>query len=364
MDDEIVLPTARGEKRHIEMLEFADRLMEFQDMVGFKMSARGWGYFLEGEKVITKAGIDRAEKLVNECRAKGYLPIDFIASEEARKFSGVEKPEEISPIMYMKRFLSGALNCQEYYTPEWWEGEEYYIQMLVEKIDLKTLFKPVCEEYHIPIATSKGWASMSQRAEYARRFKEAEEKGLETILLYCGDLDPDGLLIGETIRKNLFDLIGLHWEDGTEGYDPTDLVVHRFGLNYDYVVQNNLTWIDNLITGSKGYLAKVVNGKIVQGRTKQGRPHPNFHLPYVQEYLQEIGVRKCEANAIVKTPDNARILCRATIEAYLGTDALGRFEVKRQEIRDILSDFRKRTKLQITIENYIKIIDEEDENDE
>lgn len=359
MDTEIVIPSSRGEERHIELLEFADALIEAQEEIGFKMSARGWGYFLEGELVITKAEIDRAEKLVNECRAKGYLPIDFIASEEARKFSGVEKPEEDSPIHYMKRFLTGALNCQEYYTPDWWEEEEYYIQMLVEKIDLKTLFKPICEEYHVPVATSKGWASMSQRAEYARRFKEAEEKGLKTVLLYCGDFDPDGLRIGETIRKNLYDLIGVNWGDGTKGYDPTELVIHRFGLNYDYIMRNNLTWIDNLITGSKGCLAEEINGKIVQGRTKQGRPHPNFHLPYVQAYLRKVGVRKCEANAIVKTPMNARILCRASIEAYLGVDALSRFEDIRQEIRDILSDFRKKTKVQSVIEKCIKKIDKE-----
>jgi len=56
--------------------------------------------------------------------------------------------------------------------------------MLVEKIDLKSLFGPVCWDYHIPIATSKGWSSMLQRAEYARRFKQAENMGLKCVTGY------------------------------------------------------------------------------------------------------------------------------------------------------------------------------------
>ncbi|GAH62519.1 unnamed protein product, partial [marine sediment metagenome] len=72
----------------------------------------------------------------------------------------------------MRSDLEFALNAGDYYTPDWWEGEQYYIQMLVEKIDLKTLFEPMCRKFHIPIATGSGWQSMRQRAEYGRRFKE------------------------------------------------------------------------------------------------------------------------------------------------------------------------------------------------
>jgi hypothetical protein len=140
--------------------------------------------------------------------------------------------------------------------------------MVVEKIDLKTLFGPICDVYHIPIATSKGWSSVSQRAEYARRFKEAEDDGLKCVLLYCGDHDPDGLRISDFLRGNLEQLRYIRWGDGTDGYDPSNLIIDRFGLNYDFIEANNLTWIENLITGSGGNLADP--------------GHPNFHLPYVQ----------------------------------------------------------------------------------
>jgi len=173
---------------------FSEELQKISKQIGFPISARGWCYQLEGFKLITKAQFDLVENLINDgCRKNGLLPIDFVADEEARQFSGVEVPEKESPIVYMKKYLTGALICENYYTPNWWKGEKYYIQMIVEKIDLKTLFAPVCRKFHIPIATSRGWSSMLQRAEYARRFKEAEEMGLKCLLLNCGDHDPDGL---------------------------------------------------------------------------------------------------------------------------------------------------------------------------
>lgn len=301
------------------------RLEGIQRTIDFKVSARGWAYLLEQAGAVTKAEFDKVEAAVNECRAQGYLPVDFVAEEEARGFSGVEIPDDGSPEAYLASLLRGAMNAGEYYKVDWWDGEEYYIQMVVEKIDLRTLFEPVCALYHIPIATSKGWSSILQRAEYARRFLEAESRGLKAVLLYCGDHDPDGLRISEFLQRNLEDIAGVRWADGTPGYDPSDLTILRFGLNLDFIQTNGLTWVDNLITGS--------------GRNLASPAHPNFTLPYVQDYLRDIGIRKCEANALVTTPDAARNLCRSAIERYLGRAARQRFQRKRDAVVDRLNRF-------------------------
>jgi len=328
--------------------KFAEDLVGIQNQIGFKVSARGWAYQLEQFGLVTKDQFGKVEKIINTLRKEGYLPIDFIAEEEGRKFSGVEIPEKSTPLEFIERYLNATLRCEEYYIPDWWEGEEYYIQMIVEKIDLKTLFEPVCEKYHICIATSKGWSSMLQRAEYAKRFKQAEEKGLRCVLLYCGDHDPDGLRISEFLRTNLQDLSDIWWIDETEGYQPDDLIIERFGLNYDFIIENNLTWIDNLITGSGKNLASAL--------------HRNHHMDYVQDYLRDIGERKCEANALVVKPEQGRELCEEVIingsDKWngLGRDALDRFETKKQKIRDILIDFRERSGIQEFIEDALEII--------
>lgn len=343
----IKLPS-RGKNREAEMREFADQLKELDAQIGFKVSARGWCYILEGYNLITKAQFNLVETLINDgCRRNGTLPIDFVAGEEARKFSGIEEPDEESPVMYMRDILNEVLNAGDYYTPDWWDGEQYYIQMVVEKIDLKTLFGPVCRKFHIPIATGRGWSSMLQRAEFARRFKTAEEKkGQKCILLYCGDHDPDGhRIVDEFLRKNLEDLIDIEWADGTAGYNPDCLDIKRFGLNYDFIIANKLTWIENLITA--------------RGKDLADPSHKNHFLPYVQDYLEKYGPRKCEANALVVKPDQGRELCRETIESYLGEGARKRFQRKRKEVVRIVSEFRERTSLDEAIQRAISLIEEE-----
>ncbi|HET6991015.1 MAG TPA: hypothetical protein VFJ43_06810 [Bacteroidia bacterium] len=328
-----------------DLQQFADIVNSMQEEIDFKVSARGWAYLLEGRRLINKDQFDKVATLINDCRKKGFLPIDFVAEESARQFNGVVHPDKNDVIQDAAGFLRGFLNAPEHYNPDWWDGEEYYIQMVVEKIDLVTLFQPICEEYFIPIANAKGWSSILQRAEYSRRFKEAQKKGLKCVLLYCGDHDPDGLRISEFIRKNLEDVSEVQWGDGTTGYNPADLIIERFGLNYDFIQKHNLTWIDNLITGSSKNLASPA--------------HKNHMMPYVQAYLKTIGERKCEANAVITMPDAARKLVRDVIEAYLGVDALGRFEAKREAVRAQFKEFMERSGLDESIEEALRLIDEE-----
>ena len=326
-----------------DLQAFADFLEDISSEIGFKVSARGWAYILEQKRYVNKDEFDKVNNTINRCRKKGILPIDFTAEEDARAFKGVEYYDpDYDVIDRLGDYLRASKNVGDYYTPDWWDQEEYYIQMLVEKVDLVTLFYPVCREYHIPIANSKGWSSMLQRAEYARRFKEAKDKGLKCVLLYCGDHDPDGLRISEFLRKNLADLKDVSWEDGEEGYNPSDLIIDRFGLNFDFIQSHGFTWIDNLITGSKKNLADP--------------GHRNYHMGYVQDYLNKIGERKCEANAIVTLPDIARDLARESIEYYVGPDAKARFKQAREEVKDELRDYlddtgvgRKITKMIIDI---------------
>lgn len=340
------LPTGRGKNRDKQLIEFGRALVALQRRITFKLSPRGWCYQLEGFKLITKNRFNRVESLINELRKRGGLSIDFVAEEEARNFSGVEIPETITPIQYLKKYLEHTLVCENWYTPDWWENEKYYIQMIVEKIDLKSLFLPVCEQYHIPIATTRGWSSMLQRAKYSRRFKEAEAKGLKCVLLYCGDHDPDGLRISDRLRSNLWDLSVIRWSDGVRGYNPKSLIIDRFGLNFDFIERMDLLWIDNLITAS--------------GKSLASPSHPNHHLDYVQDYLQKYGARKCEANALVTIQAEAENLCRKTIEGYLGTHAIQRFTEIKTKITDEVKAFRDKTNLNETIEEVIDTIDAEE----
>lgn len=129
-----------------------------------------------------------------------------------------------------------------------------------------------------------------------------------------------------------------------EGYDPEDLIIDRFGLNYEFILDNEFTWIDNLITGS--------------GKNLASPNHINHKMDYVQDYLSRIGPRKCEANVIVTLPRVARALVTEAIENYVGIKARDRFREKREasdlEYDDLLEEFGIREPIQ-------KIINDIDE---
>ncbi|MFZ2080508.1 MAG: hypothetical protein WAV38_28440, partial [Xanthobacteraceae bacterium] len=57
---------------------------------------------------------------------------------------------------------------------------------------------------------------------------------------------------------------------------------------------------------------------------------------YVQHYIAEFGVRKCEANALVVEPEVGRQLCRDAILEHVPADAVERYERKLQRVRNRL----------------------------
>jgi hypothetical protein len=341
--DSILGKWSRGKLKEDGLKRLAEILLEIDSRLDFKQSPRGWCYTLENERVIDKGDFDRAEKAINECRKLGLLPIEFCAEDASRVWEDVDEPTEGSIEDHFKLHLKAALRCYDYYKPYWWEGEKYYIQMLVEKVDLKNLFKPICEKYHIPIANASGWSDINERVEMAYRFKNAEEvKDQKCILLYCGDFDPWGLKIESTLKDNLLELA-----QATE-YDPYFLTIDRFGLNYDFIESNELTWIDNLETSSKKDLSKsyyCYNCKI-QHRDNTVRcrncSRKLYAQPqFVRDYIKQYGVRKCEANALVIAPEQGRALAEQAILKYLGPYAESRFEAKRQNVIDKFDEYRK-----------------------
>ena len=107
-------------------------------------------------------------------------------------------------------------------------------------------------------------------------------------------------------------------QDDIPDINIDDVIIERFGLNYDFINLNHLSWIDGLSTGS--------------GKRLDDIGHRDHNKPFVQNYLKDYcpawvppvdarapgtGARKCEANALVVQPRKARKLCLAAVLRYL-----------------------------------------------
>jgi hypothetical protein len=297
---------AAAEQYERELKRWCDGIKQINSRLDFKVSSRGWCYVLE-EHRLEKGDFDTAERLINDCRKDNHLPLDICGEDDGRQAEHVEKIDHETPSEYAQGWVDYLSDAHEQYCPtSFWDELDTYVQMTVEKIDLKSLFSSVCEPFHLPISNISGWNDINSRAAIMRRFKHWEARGKRIVLLHCGDHDPGGLHISDFLRSNMADLAK------AVGWSPKNLHIDRFGLNYGFIQRHRLTWIENLITGSGGDLA--------------ADEHSDHEKEYVQNYLCQFGARKVEANALVVRPEAGRKLCRDAILKYVPADAIERYE--------------------------------------
>jgi hypothetical protein len=244
-------PTAKQAEEYRNDLErFCKALEEIASTLEFKVSSRGWCYILE-EHGLPKGDFDLAQRVINDARKSGLLPVDFCAEDEGRQADNLEKIDHQTP----QQFAHDCVNyvrrrAHEQYTPvSFWGDLDVFIQMTVEKVDLKSLFAEVTEEFHVPTYNVSGWNDLNARAAMMRLFRRWESEGKKCVLLHCGDHDPGGLQISNFIRSNLQDMArarGIGWS-------PADLTIVRFGLNADFIRRHrhgSIIWKPEAVIGS------------------------------------------------------------------------------------------------------------------
>jgi hypothetical protein len=297
---------------------FVEWLLNFRSRLDFTPGKRGWCYMLENQSIVSKGAFGRLEYFIDERRKDGSLPLDFCSEDDKRAVENSENLDTDTPKEYAESYATIAADSWETYTQIIFCAYQlYYIEMVVEKVDLKELFKKVCAEYHVPIWNAGGWSDINSRANLLKRFREHVRAGRRCVLLYCGDFDPAGFHISNLIYKNLKRL------KGAVGWFPADgqLIIDRFGLNIDFIEAYGLTWIEGLETGS--------------GKNLADEDHKDHWKTYVQDYMKLCKERKVEANALVAHYEAGRQLCRNAIEKYIDPAGIKRYEkaLKRERLK-------------------------------
>jgi hypothetical protein len=333
---DLILPPPRGRKGRPTKAEteeiarcrrhLVEVLREMRSRTDFSPGARGWCYLLEQDGgYIDKGQFDLAEKEINICRECGMLPINFCSEDTARAPDYLEDLDDDDPKEHAKQRVKWVSECWKDYSPlSFWEFQPVYFECWVEKVDLKSLFGPVCKLYHVPLANAKGWSDFNMRLNAMLRFKYWEAKGKRVALLYGGDWDPPGVKMSEKVKGNMAKLAGATYldDEGEEvpiGWSPDNLVVDRFCLNRDFIDRHDLPWIDGLKSGD--------------GKDLALPRHHNHYIYDVPEWLRTQGNRKVEANALVIMPAEARKLCLRAFLRHLDLDGIKEWESETEKLR-------------------------------
>ena len=330
-------PSDRVKQRYAqEVMAFCTRIREIRANPGF--SGQLPRLVLHSGRARRHQGrLPGHSKPIHRLPEVGSPAIEICAEDEARAADHIEDVDDETPEEFAQSWIYTLRNVHEGYNPiSLWEDSDYYVEMWVEKIDLKSLFSDICKRYTIPLVNIRGRTCLNSRAGTMRRFREREAEGKQCVLLYCGDHDPSGLAISREIRSDMESMSGatgyhprpytLEEEERIRNHQrlgladlPPDiddgLVIDRFGLNKDFIDQQGLSWSENLETSSGGDLASP--------------RHPDHGKDYVQSYLKKFGARKVEANALVVRPEAGRQLCLDAIRRYIPDDLLEDFESRR-----------------------------------
>lgn len=204
-----------------ESLELLDLINEvigrYQDQ-GLKLTLRQAYY-----QLVTINAIPNSEKsykkvgsLISDARLAGLLDWDAIEDR-------VRVPKKPPQYDSLKDLIEAAL--WSYRLPRL-EGQETYVEVMIEKEALAGVFAPIANRHHVVLSVNKGYSSQSAIYETAERISRAcfDEEGsvtAEAVILYVGDFDPSG----EDMVRDVGDRVRLLLSGGEGGEDPLEHLI-------------------------------------------------------------------------------------------------------------------------------------------
>lgn len=311
MSYDFVMPPTTGpiELRRAARMALAEAIEQMSADTGYRFGPRGWAYYAEGLGLITKGEFDRLTKLLTDMRKDGELDPDVIEPDASRMATEVgdfdaagRDPEDYAK--WAVDDIGERLDswAKAFHEIGYWDDLEYYVEFIVEKKDLVQIFRTTADKYNIRITNGKGDTDIHTRLAMLKRFRDHSDAGRRCVLLAVGDHDPKGLSIVDGLKRTFMSCINIKGLDWSE----PEFEVINVGLTEEQIDTLGLMKIDNLETGG--------------GRDLSDRGHPDHYKPYVQDYLSRFGVWKCEANALVGHPPQARALLENAINRFIPAD--------------------------------------------
>jgi len=89
------------------------------------------------------------------------------------------------------------------YHKDKWQNQDSYLEIWTEKDALRSVLTEITYQYDVSLMVARGQLSRTAIYEAFNRYKIQSDK--ECYLYYCGDFDPSGLSIYESIKERLSD---------------------------------------------------------------------------------------------------------------------------------------------------------------
>ena len=207
----------RSTKFRPDTQEKIDRMVEIVEEYarqGLRLTARQLYYQFVSRDLCpnTPAEYKKLTTLLVDARYAGLVDWDSIEDRG-------RVPDRPSEWRDLNSLVESAL--RSYRLPRW-EGQEFYVELWVEKQALAGVLEPLAREFHITLMVNKGYSSASAMYEAAQRANECPG-GMNPVVLYLGDHDPSGCDMVRDIKDRL------------EEFGVENLLVEKVALTMEQV---------------------------------------------------------------------------------------------------------------------------------
>jgi ParB-like nuclease domain len=143
--------------------------------------------------------------LLTRARLQGLIPWEAIG-DETRPVEVWNFPTNVRP--FISDQLAGMFRG---YSRDLMQSQPNHIEIIGEKLTIEPIIRPVASDYCIPFSIGRGYCSINPRRQMAERFEDSGRVRL--ILLILSDLDPDGVVIGQSFARSMRDDFGIDEDD-------------------------------------------------------------------------------------------------------------------------------------------------------
>jgi hypothetical protein len=201
----------------LETITRANSIIEEYQGQGLRLTLRQLYYQFVARGLIPNQTKEykKLASIISDGRLAGY--VDWAAIEDRGRQPDV--PAEWDSIGSL---VESAVNS--FRLPRW-DGQDYYVELWVEKQALAGVLEPLASEFHVTLMVNKGYSSQSAMYESARRFLRRNDQN--GVLLYLGDHDPSGEDMVRDIRDRMY-MFGVR-----------ELSVRKLALTWEQIQQYN-----------------------------------------------------------------------------------------------------------------------------
>lgn len=161
----------------------------------------------------TKSSYTYLDRVLTVARMKGAVHPDDGDPNNGRldpsTFADESRPEADLPDLrtpeeYADQNIEELENLQEYYYPYTWHGQEYYVEVWVEKQALESTFEGILQDRNITVVSNRGYNSLTALQQSIKRLLNMQMNyDKKIVILYFGDHDPSGLDMDRDLEGRL-----------------------------------------------------------------------------------------------------------------------------------------------------------------